>query len=290
MTVSVADQKEISLVYHNQARAASRSRAIDYIDLLTASLETLPDTIRLELRAPNPAPWEGSVEAAMIDAELVVPAGFSVEMEATYYDLVARGPLGGVEVASSLGRMDIADVDGILTVSTKNRRVKLQNISGDISASTTNSTLTASAIDGSGGAALFRNDGGDIEIDGFTGRINVRNSYGRTVIRDFAPSGDGNFIRSASGPISLDLVAMPQGQLVVKNRYEDIELTVPDTLSADYSLSVGEDGEIEAIGLAFTTDLVERNRLSLSSGSGLAKIICSIEGKGNIYLRGVEGD
>jgi len=290
ISVTVADQNEVSLTYYKQSRASSRSRAIDYIDLLAAGLKALPDNIRLELRAPNPAPWESKVEAGMIDVELVVPLGFVIEMEATYYDLTARGPLKGVEVSSSLGRFDISDVDGVLKVATKNRRIQLDNIKGTITVSTTNSTLTAANIESNDDAALFRNEGGDIQIDGFRGRINVKNSYGRTVIREFAPRGNGNFIRGVSGPISLKLSEMPEGQLVVKNRYEDIELTVPDTLSADFSLSVDDEGEIEAVGFPFASDLVERNRLSLTSGDGAVEIVCSISGKGNVYVRGVKGE
>ncbi|MGD8922011.1 MAG: hypothetical protein PVH24_02100, partial [Candidatus Zixiibacteriota bacterium] len=76
INISVAAQDRVSLVYFKKARAETRSRAIDYIDLLAASLTVLPEHIRLELRAPNPAPWGNELEAGMIDVELVVPRGF----------------------------------------------------------------------------------------------------------------------------------------------------------------------------------------------------------------------
>jgi hypothetical protein len=83
---------------------------------------------------------------------------------------------------------------------------------------------------------------------------------------------------------------MTEGQLVVSNRQEDIEITVPDTLSAFYTLSVDDDGIIEATNFPFTPDLVERNRLNLQSGDGRVDILGSVKGKGNIYIRGRSGE
>jgi len=290
ITITVAQQKDVTLTYYKRARAESRSRAIDYIDLLAVGITTLPEYVRLELRAPNPAPWGNDVESGLIDAEVVVPEGYAVEMEATYYNLVVRGPLRSVVVQSSLGRFDIADVTQELELETKNRRVKIDNITGKISVSTTNAALVASGIDSRGQTAVFRNEGGDIKIDGYSGGINLKNSFGRTVITNFRPSGESNFIRGASGPVTLEITEMKTGQLVVNNRYEDINITIPDTLSGYLSLSVDDEGRIEAVNFPFTADLVERDRLSLSTGPGNVKIIGSIRGKGNIYVRGTKGD
>ncbi len=290
INISVAEQDKVSLVYFKKARAETRSRAIDYIDLLAASLTVLPEHVRLELRAPNPAPWGNELEAGMIDVELIVPRGFTVELDATYYNLVARGPLRGIVVQSSLGRFDVADVTEQLEISTKNRRVKLENISGNITVSTTNSSLIATNVDSPRGTATFRNDGGDIKIDGFKGQINVKNSFGKIVISRFSPTGESNFIRDVSGPITLDITDMSKGQLVVNNRYEDINITIPQDLKGYFSLAVDQDGLIEAINFPFTTDLVERDRLSLSSGSDNVEIVGAIRGTGNIYLRGAKGD
>jgi hypothetical protein len=290
INISVAEQDKVSLVYFKKARAETRSRAIDYIDLQAASLTVLPEHVRLELRAPNPAPWGNEVEAGMIDVELVVPRGFTVELDATYYNLVARGPLRGIIVQSSLGRFDVADVTDHLEISTKNRRVKLENISGSITVSTTNSSLIATNIESPRGTATFRNDGGDIKIDGFRGQINVKNSFGKIVVSGFSPSGESNFIRDVSGPITLEITDMSKGQLVVNNRYEDINITIPQDLKGYFSLAVDQDGLIEAINFPFTTDLVERDRLSLSSGSDNVEIVGAIRGTGNIYLRGAKGE
>jgi len=83
---------------------------------------------------------------------------------------------------------------------------------------------------------------------------------------------------------------MTEGQLVVSNRNEDIDITVPADISAFFSLNVGENGVIEATNFPFTTDLVQRNRINLISGDGTVDVSGSIRGEGNIYIRGYRGE
>ncbi len=80
---------------------------------------------------------------------------------------------------------------------------------------------------------------------------------------------------------------MNEGQLVVSSKHDDIEIFVPESISAFFSLSVDENGEIEADGFPFSTDLIENDKLNLISGDGLVDISSSIRGEGNIYIRGI---
>jgi hypothetical protein len=83
---------------------------------------------------------------------------------------------------------------------------------------------------------------------------------------------------------------MDEGQVVVTNRQEDVDISVPDSLSAFFTLSVDEGGVIKASNFSFTPDLVQRSRLSLQSGDGRADIRGSVKGSGNIYVRGRTGE
>jgi hypothetical protein len=286
LNISVAPKPEVKIRFIKQAKTGSRSKAVDYIDLISVSLNILPDGARVEMRAPNPPPWNSRVESGMVEAELTVPEGSAIEIEATYFDVTARGPFRSVVIPSSLGRLDISGVEELLDVTTANRRVSLDSISGKINAVTSNSSLLARAIRGSNEQARFRNDGGDIRIDGFVGSINAKNSFGRITVVDFEPRGQSNFIRGSSAPIMLEINRMTEGQLVISNRHEDIDITVPETLSAFFSLAVDEDGVIEATDLRFRPDLVQRDRLYLLTGDGSVDISGSIRGKGNIFVRG----
>jgi hypothetical protein len=290
LSIETSTEPAIKVVYNKIAKTESKSRAFDYIDLMSVSLDRFPDQVRLDLRAPNPPPWNADTEAGTIDVRMVLPQGWEVEIEAMYFDVIATGPFSKMLVRSSLGRLTISDVTRQLVLGTANQRVSVEKIAGDISVTTTNASLVGREITAVRQAARFRNDGGDIQLEGVTGQVNVRNSYGRIDISDFTVSGEGNFIRGASGPISLELTQMTDGQLVVNNRYEDIEIRMPDNISAYFSLAVDEGGSIYASNFRFLPDLIKPTRLAFTAGTGKVGISSSVRGKGNILITGVESD
>lgn len=290
LMIGTAEGATVSLGYRIQARTDSKKKGFDYIDLVSVNMASVADEVRIEMRAPNPAPWEESSDAGMVQATLMLPSGCALEIEATSFDVTANGPFKEIVIPSSLGRLEISDVTGRLDVSTANQRVSLDNISGDISASTTNAKLTARSLRCGGKAAKLRNESGDIKVDDAKGELNIRNSYGRTEIGKFTPTGGGSFIRSSSGPVLIDIASMTDGRVVVTNEYEDIELRVPPNLSAALALTVDDDGTIDASQIQFAADLVEHNHLNLRMGQGLGSISASVRGKGNILVRSGTGE
>jgi hypothetical protein len=287
LEITTQKSEEIKVQYYKRARTTDQTRANDYIDLVTVQLDQTPAAVRLDMRAPNPAPWETN-EYGLVDAYLFVPESCAVQIDAAYFDVVARGPFVELINKSSLGRLEASDVHGRTDLITANSRLKVSNMSGEVSVATSNSTLTASDITCLESQASLRNDGGDIIVDGFTGGLNVKTSYGRIDIDDLRPMGRGNYIRGVSGPILVSLAEMTDGQLVLANRYDDIELIVPAGLSAMLTLAVDEDGKIEATNFEFKTELVQTTRLNLVAGQGIGLISGSIRGKGNIYVRGAD--
>jgi hypothetical protein len=275
---------EVSVTYFKKSKAATKSKAVDYIDLIAVRLEPITEGMRLHLSAPNPAPWSEQ-DAGLVEAAVIVPESCVIEIEALYFDITAEGPFEGMIIPSSLGNLEIADVTKQLKLKTANGRVSIERISGDISVATSNSELAAKDISSSGKQAQFTNDGGDIRIDGFAGEMSVKNSYGRIEITDFEVDGSSNLIRGFSGPIVVDIRRITDGQVVINNRFEDIEIALPNNLSARLSLAVDDNGKIDVSNFPFKTDLVEPNRLNLVTGDGEALISASIRGAGNIFVR-----
>jgi len=287
LKIEAVDTDEITVSYYKKARTPSKSRAIDYIDLIAVSLQRIPDGVQLEWRAPFPAPWK-NMEAGLVMATVSLPESCFIEIDVANYDVEAVGPFTGFVMPSSLGRVDVSDVSGELDVNTANRRVSVENISGKISISTSNATLAATGIQCGEQQAIIRNNGGDIRIDDFKGSLNVRNSYGRIEIYEFIPIGTKNFIRGLSEPIILEIIEIDSGQVVINNRYEDIEISIPEDISASLSLSVEEGNKIEVLNFPFKPEIVQSNRLNLIAGKGLSLIRGAVTGRGNIYMRGFE--
>lgn len=290
LSIRADNVSTVSLTYAKQARTGTKSKGIDYIDLIAVTLDQGVDQNRLEMRAPNPAPWDTEDEAGIVTAELTVPRNCDVEIDASGFDVTAVGPFRGFVVRPSLGKLDVRKVSGKLDVTTANQRVQLADISGDISVATTNAAIVASDITTTREAARFRNEAGDMKITNFSGALNAKNSYGRIDLIRFEPRGEPSFVRGNSAPIIVEVAGMKDGRLVITNQYEDIELTVPDTIAASFALAVDEDGTIEALNLQFKTDLVEKDRLNLHTRTGEAEVSATIRGKGRIYLRGAKGE
>ena len=290
LVITAADSPRVSVIYRKLAKTQQKSRAVDYIDLIAVALNRAPTGARLDLRAPNPPPWEDN-EYGMVQAELIIPPDCSVEIDAAYFDVFASGPFSEFVNSTSLGRLEVSGVKERLKLVTANRRVAVEDARGDIWVSTTNSTLIAKDIECHSSPATFRNEGGDISIERITGEVNIKNSYGRIDIDGLSLAGDKGYIRCRSGPIVVFLGDIGDGQLLINNHYDDIEITVPAGLSAVLSLSVDEGGKIEAVGFPFRTELVQSTRLSLVAGWGGGLISSSVRGRGNIFVRGIdEGD
>jgi hypothetical protein len=276
----------IDVVYRKKARTNQLSRAIDYIDLIAFSIDNSARGVTMQFRAPNPPPWNEKVEAGRVEVEITMPESCIVMIDAAYFDVEAEGPFSEVRVPSSYGRLQVADVDGSLELQTANRRLIVERIRGEMDLRTSNSTLDASDLYCPEIQARIQNEGGDIRIERLEGQANIKNSYGRIEVADYRPVGTRNFIRGLSGPVFLEIRDLDGARLIVNNRYEDIELSVPQDVSSSMSLAVEEDGRIEVSNFVFTSDLVEHNRLNLIAGEGTATISASVRGNGNIYVRG----
>jgi len=289
LTVTAEDIDRIEVLYIKRAKTANRSDAIDYIDLLAASLDITPKEARLELRAPNPPPWIKRGDDASVDVDIRVPKDWRVAVEATYFDVTATGPFTGLAIKPSLGRLSVSNVHGELDIATANRRVDVEDVSGVISVTTSNAMLSGRGIVSPDEQARFRNDGGEVDLSDVRGAVNVNGEFGRISIAGFEPTGAASVIRGGQAPIAIELGQVSAG-LVVSNRNEDIDITVAGGLSALMHLTVDENGVIEATGFPFTTDLVQPSRLTLVAGEGTVDISAKIRGEGNIFVRGLRDE
>lgn len=287
LIISVHEADTALLIYSKIARTKNKELAIDYIDVIALDLTATPAGARLEMRSPNPAPWQTG-EYGAAEVHLRLPVDCEVDIDATYFDLEATGPFRSLVNNSSLGQLKVSGVTERLKLSTANQKVVIRDVTGSISAATTNATMKVFNVDCSDGNIDLRNENGDIRCHDITGSLNIRNSYGRTEITGFRSRGRDSFVRSSSGPISLTVAELRDCRLLVSNRYEDIELWLPTDIGSILALAVDESGHIELSGLKVKSEMVQPNRLNLVAGDGDGLINASVRGSGNIYVRGVD--
>ncbi len=285
LDIVVGESDIVVLDYTKRARTASKAKAIDYIDLISVGITKTAEGVRIELRAPNPAPWDRD-ESGLVSAQLTLPHDCSIEIDATYFDVKAQGPILEMENTSSLGRQQISDVTQRLKLLTANRRVMIENISGEISVTTSNASLTARNLFCEESEATLRNEEGDITVIGILGGLNVSTEYGRIDVEDFRPRGRSSIIRGNSGPVSVTIAELAECRILVNNRFEDIDLMIPARCDATLALAVDQEGKIEVSDMEFKPQMVQPNRLNLVTGDGRSLIRATIQGDGTIHLRG----
>ncbi len=287
MEITTESGSAVTAQYFKKSRTDSESNAIDYIDLIAVSIVEKPEEILILFRAPNPAPWSKETESGIVELYLQIPPYSEVEIEARYFDISAVGPFKSFILPASLGRIEVENVNGYLEAGTTNQKLSLKNITGEIKVSTTNGKLVAENIKSPDSQAYFKNDGGDILIRNFEGLLNVRNNYGRISIVEFVAGRGKNFVRGFSAPVIIEIEKMSNTELTVLNRFEDIEILLPENVSASFSLAVEEGNRIEATSFEFKPEFVQKNRLNIVAGKGESSINSTIRGKGNIYIIGV---
>lgn len=288
LRIEVDSSPRMRFVYRLEAHTKSKGAALQFIDAISISKSQVGDEVRLEFRAPNPAPWDSRTESAGLRGTLVIPQRSRVEVHAGYFHLVAVGPLSELLVPASLGRQTISNVHGRVEIATNNQRIDLRDVSGQIRATTSNATIRAERVQALTESASLRNDGGDIIVSDIEGGLNIRNRFGKIEIDRFTPSGS-SFIRGNAGMITIRIMQLVSGQLVVDNELDDIELVLPRNPSVYLALAVDDDGAIDVAGFPFIPDLVQRNRLNLTIGTGEIAISASVDGKGTISVRSMEG-
>ena len=284
--IEISESDIARLTYVKRAKNKSKSKAIDFIDIISVDFELTHDGLRLDLRAPNPAPWSGTNESGSVEIHLVLPEFCSLEFNAQYFDIDAEGPFNSFVLPESFGRIYVENVIDNLEISSANRKVTARNLSGSVSITTSHAALQVDKVHSPKQKIELRNDGGDIKISDIVGELNVKNSYGRIDIRKYNPMGNYNYIRSTNGPITIAMNEFSTNKLLVTNSYEDIEILIPDDISAQISLAVEEGNKIEVTDILTKPDFIQNNRLNLIAGDGKAIINSSVRGNGNIYFRG----
>lgn len=276
--------------YKKVFKTRNESDAREYDNLVEAEIKTTPASMRLFIRAPNPAPWSDEDNAVSIEGELSLPADCQLEIDAEYFDLVIEGPFTSVENRSSFGRMDISNITRSLIVAGSTQDINLGNISGEITVSVSNADLTAERLATKSEMARIKNENGDITISDIEGNFTIRNSYGKIKIDRAELSGGGCRIIGTHCPIRVQVVGSENAGLAISNDFEDVNMQIAENVPARFMLNVDTNGEMHVIDLPVKPVIVQNNRLECYTGEGLIPITIDVEDSGNIFVEGIQAD
>jgi len=284
ITADAADSA--SFEFRKVLKTSRESRAHDYAASIDVIIEDGPEGMKVLLQAPNPAPWSGTEHSAMIEGELHLPEGSQVSLLADYFDIVVEGPLASIENETSFGRLEANQITDKVHLSTSSRDIVVSDISGEVALETTSAEIRITDMTVGDKPAHIRNENGDIALNRCTGGLDIKTSYGKIKGSELVFDDVKVLIEGSYSPIRLKVSALDEAELMISNTNEDIDLILPNTVSADFTLEVDVESDIDVEDIKLAPTFINERRLEFMTGSGESVISAEIQGIGNILVAG----
>ena len=286
LTLQVGEEDQCSVDLECWARARNRKMAKEFTELVEMFLETENGVVTLRLTTPRKAPWEGTDYAIKANLDVYVPPDIAADIRTKYFEMEISGPFTRVGIRNSYGEVRLVDVSEETTIDGSYTKVEAENIRGELDIETTYNSIRVEDVDTEGGEALLKTTYGEIEVVSLVGTLDVSTEYDPIHCSGLSLLGGESHIRTVYSKIELEIDQMEDCGLSVSNSYGNIDLTVPEDLSAHLKLSVGRGGTINARGILIKPLVLDKTRLEGICGDGDSKIGVQVNGIGKILLEG----
>jgi len=283
------------------------------------------DGIRLRVLTPAKAPWEGKNESAGVNLSINVPPNFTIDSKSSFSTVDLIGPLAGAFIGNEYGDISVADVNGQIDINSSYSKIELSRIVGLVNIEADYSGIEGNDIELRGARGAFSTSYGAVELTNIKGSLEVNTSYNAISISQ-VDAGDGNIVlRTSYGRIDADDVIgelicetsfsnvnlrrlnLPRGlssietkystidvevasigdaKLTINNTYNNVNLSLPQNVSARVSLMVDRGGKIHTRGFPIKPVSLDRNHLEGIIGDGRSLIEVTVDGIGEINLSG----
>jgi hypothetical protein len=318
-----ADEANVS--YKKWAEADDKTQARLFLDLIDLKLVSEDDRTILSILTPSDSPWEGSDYHVSLDIIVLLPEKTRIVGDLHFMKFFVRGPFNGIDLKSGFSEIDLQDINGPVDIVTSFAAIRLTGINGSINAETRYGAIDASGIRVPLGSAIFKNTGQTIKLSDIKGPVEAYNSYspieasdiedreGSLVFRtsyspikienisgeiicetSYSPidasnckllHGQSKFETSYS-PINIKLSIADGSELFIYNSYNDINLAIPSSISAQLAATVDEGGRIHTSDLPIKPTFLDATRLEGRLGDGNGRIELKVSGIGSIDIEG----
>ncbi len=320
------DDGAITVNYKKTARAGSDSQAMRFLDLISMKLQNHGDNRAvLSILTPLDAPWQGTNNQVALDILIEIPEKMRIEGDIQFMRLEANGPLAGVVLKAAFSAISITDVEGPIDITTSFAALELSDIEGSIKAENRYGAISGADITVSTGSAIFQNTGGAISLSNIKGPVEAYTTYSQISANDITAS-DGSIvfrtsyspikvenvsgelicettfspitisdcslthgqskIETSYSPIKADFSLIEDSQLFIYNNYNNINVTLPRSLSSQIVAIVDNGGRIHASDMTLKPTHIDSNHLEGFVGDGRSRIELKISGIGVIELEG----
>lgn len=286
VNLQVWDEDNCMVEFEGWARANTETKAKSFVELIDINLERKEELVELRLSTSHPAPWEGTNYGIKANLEIFIPEDFILEANTFSFDLKISGPLKEVDIENGYGKTRVRDVTESTRIMGPYNEVDVENIKGELMVNTTYNAIYAINVDTKGEKASFKTIHGKIDLEDVGGEIEAETIHGPIYATDVRLLGGVSEFKTVYSKIDLEFEEIQDCQLYVKNTYANINVRVPEDVSAHLILTVDRGGKIHTNGIPITPTVLKRTRLEGFAGDGESEIKLDVDGIGKILLEG----
>ena len=287
INLQVWDEGDCLVKFECWAKANTQEKAKKFTDMIEMNLDREEEIVTLKLDTPHPAPWEGSNYGIKATLHIYIPRDIKiVETKTSAFDVDISGPLEKVDVQNNYGDIRIKGVSGETDIIGTYGQVEVEDMEGNLNIETSYNSISATDINTKNGKAFLKTTYGKIEVARFKGQLEANTVYSSINASDVTILGGGNEIKTMYSKINLEFDQIKDAELYVKNTYGNINVLVPQDLSASLLLIVGRGSKIRTSGILIKPQVVTKTRLEGVCGKEESEIEMHIDGIGQISLEG----
>lgn len=286
INLQVWDEDNCLVKFECWARANTEEKAKNFVNMVDLDLDREEDLVELKLTTPRPAPWEGTNYGIKANLDIFIPENFILKTKTFSFDLDICGPLKKVDIENKYGKTYVKDVSENTRIVGPYNKVEIENIQGDLNIRTTYNSIYARNVNTKKGKASFKTIYGKIDLEDIRGQIEAETIYSPIYASDVTLLGGVNKIQTVYSKVDLELEEIEECELHVKNTYGNINVSVPEDISARLTLTVDRGGKIHTTGILITPTVLKKTRLEGICGQGESQIEIDVDGIGKILLEG----
>lgn len=316
---------EVKVSFTKTARASSDAEAKKFLDLIDLKLGVEDEDALLRILTPSHAPWQGTNHSVQLEMLVELPEKTSIIIRSRFMKVEIGGPFRSVDVESGFssveikrifgpvdvltdngsislsaikGRLkartengaieatDIVVPSGYAVLQTSNGRIALAQIQGPVEAYTSNAEIEARDIVATDGSVVLRTSYAPIKVTGIKGELICETSYANVEVSDVSINHGHSRLETSYAPIVARLKEISNCELYVANDYSNVDLSIPENVSALLVASVDRGGRIHMKNLSLIPKTIDLTRLEGFVGDGESRIEVNVDGIGSIDIDG----
>ncbi|MEW5874679.1 MAG: hypothetical protein AB1752_05805 [Candidatus Zixiibacteriota bacterium] len=271
-------------------RGESPEIAAEMEENITVELRPAGNQLRLSIKTPAGAPWEGTDRGVSVDITMSIPRDWDVDIDARYFEYDMDGPFRDVVINTEFGKVKLNDVTRSTDVRGSYTSIELSDVRGNVAARTSYADLSVrQAIPAADRPVKLGNNSGAITVEELAGAVIAETQYAPIILSEVSLIGGTTRIYCQAAPVDVSINEFGRAQLDIRTSQSPVTLNVPKHLSARMNVQVGRGGTIHAGGLVIQThaDQLSRNRLEGICGNGGGIIDIEATGASMVSIQGM---